>query len=172
MNNQLGPKPKGARRAAPNAVRTWGSQNHDAVIVDQLLKKLRNADPQLRANGARVSGPSPRPVPKPIIGPVPVRRDWRLPWLWAALGLALVAGLTQWPYVRACGFPLVGYGAVIVCLVGVGIHGARASWKQRRPVAHVVSFLVILAGLVFAAEVTLPRAGYANIAATWVCAGG
>lgn len=171
MNTPLRPNPKNVRRSSPNAVRPWSSQNSDAVVVDQLLSKLRDADPHLRNNRARVSGPSPRSVPKPIIGPAPLRRDWRLPWLWAVLGLALAAGLTQWPYVRACGFPLAGYVAVIGCLVGVGMNAASSSWRNRRPVAHLASLLVILAGLVFAAEVTLPRVGYATHAATWICGG-
>jgi hypothetical protein len=35
--------------------------------------------------------------------------------------------------------------------------------------AHVVSLGVLLAGLILAAAIVLPRSGYARVSATWMC---
>jgi hypothetical protein len=171
MKPPPGSNPKIARKQTSASLRSFHSPNDDALIVDRLLRKLRHADPQLRGEGQLASRPKPRPTPKAVIGPAAFEPDWRMPWLWATLGVILAVGLAQWPYARPCGLPLAGYVAVLVLLLATGVYAALSSWRHRRPVAHVISLLVILAALAFAAEVTLPRAGYAKIVATWACGG-
>jgi hypothetical protein len=99
------------------------------------------------------------------------RRRAELLGLWARvlLGLGLGAAMTQWPYPRACGWPLLGYSAAVAAVVLAGAWIAFTSWKLRRGLPHVVSLLLIYWGLVLAAELLLPRIGYAAEQAAWRC---
>ncbi len=90
-------------------------------------------------------------------------------WVRVGLGVALGVGMTQWPYFHACGTALFLYlGAVGV--VGVsGLWGMITSWRRRMGLAHIVSLAVLLWSGVLAAATVLPRIGYAQRAATWIC---
>lgn len=150
--------------------RTWD----DAAIVDRLLRQLRRGAPApVATTSAGVPravrpGPSARPVPataRAAAGPGRAA-------VWGRIGLGVVLGLalTQWPYSRACGWPLLFYlGAVGVLLV-VGLRAAAAAWTTRLAVAHTVALLTLLWGLALTAHEVLPRVGYARGAATWTCA--
>jgi hypothetical protein len=85
------------------------------------------------------------------------------------LGIVFGAALTQWPYRSDCGWPLYGYSVIVALLLIVGAWGALESWRQQIGAAHLASALVVFWGLVLAAEVILPRIGYAVDAATWRC---
>lgn len=85
------------------------------------------------------------------------------------LVLALGIMMVGWPYDRACGLPLYTYlGAVATLIVGGG-WAAITGWKLRVGLAHVVSLVLVFWGLVLAAEVLLPRIGYAGQDADWQC---
>ena len=90
-------------------------------------------------------------------------------WLRVVLGLALGVMMGGWPYVRSCGTPLVGYLAALLTLVLAGVWAARASWRHRAALAHVVSLIFLFYGLVLIAAELLPRTGYAVDQATWQC---
>jgi hypothetical protein len=91
--------------------------------------------------------------------------------LCARLLLVISLGLMMagWPYDRTCGLPLYAYtGAVAMVIVGGGWAGTTA-WKLRVGLAHVISLVLVFWGLVLAAEVLLPRIGYAGQDAGWQC---
>jgi hypothetical protein len=46
---------------------------------------------------------------------------------------------------------------------------AVASWRLRSEVAHILALLIVLWGIVLAAEQVLPRIGYAAERASWHC---
>ena len=77
--------------------------------------------------------------------------------------------MLQWPYDHACGLDLGFYlTAVAMVLVTAG-WGSAGSWKNRMPVAHSVSQILLLWGFVLGAGQVLPRVGYAKDLATWRC---
>ena len=90
-------------------------------------------------------------------------------WLRVVLGLALALGMTQWPYLHQCGLNLFLYCGAIVTVIVAGVWSGVSSWYRRLALAHVLSILVVLWGLVLAARETLPRIGYAQETATWFC---
>jgi hypothetical protein len=150
--------------------------------VDRLLKKLPGADPYLRGSG--------EPAPPPKTGLAPTPSTVRAPgqhlgefsqaeapgasrklgvWLRVLLGVALGVLMSQWPYAHACGILLYLYLAAVVAVIVAGGWASVSSWKLRMGIAHVVSLLLVLWGLILAADQVLPRAGYATRAATWQC---
>jgi len=115
-------------------------------------------------------------------GPAPVARSSGPPpvapaagkavfstWLRVLLAVVLAGAMTQWPYGNRCGIPLFLYlgSAGVVALAG--LWSGVTSWRRRLGLAHTISLLVMLWGLVLAAAVVLPRIGYARTTATWFC---
>ena len=146
--------------------RNWDQEMRD---VDRLLAKLPEADPSL------VSGQSPT-LRKPVSaagtaasGAGPTGLGWLGTWARVALGLAIGVGLTQWPYPHECGLNLVFYGVGVGAALAAGIWSSLSSWKHRAAVAHLLSQILIIWGLVLAAREVLPRVGYARAAAEWLC---
>lgn len=147
-----------------------------AAEVDRLLRKLPGADPTLRGSEpakASGTGGAVRPVsgPSPGLHVVPVSRarERVLVWIATLLGVVLSVAMTQWPYAHACGLSLFVYlGAVLVVLILGGL-GTLGSWRERIPLTHILSLLVVFWGIVLAAEQVLPRIGYARETATWGC---
>lgn len=89
------------------------------------------------------------------------------------LASALGIGILFWPYAARCGLGLAGYlGAVAAVVVG-GAWSAVWTWRHRTARAHVLSLLLVLWGLVLAAQDVLPRIGYAKPTAAhpaaWAC---
>ena len=89
------------------------------------------------------------------------------------LVLALGVALGMWPYARECGSGLFGYLAVKGMIVIGGAWVAISTWKSRLAKTHILSLVVMLAGLVLVAAEVLPRVGYAKPdplhTATWWC---
>jgi hypothetical protein len=77
--------------------------------------------------------------------------------------------MAAYPYFRECGLPLFGYLCAVVTMVLAGGWVAVLSWQIRNEFAHMLSLALILWGLVLAADVLLPRTGYAAVPATWQC---
>jgi hypothetical protein len=90
-------------------------------------------------------------------------------WLRVGLGLALAVGITQWPYPSACGLNLIVYLGAISVVTIAGLWSSISSWRRRMGVAHTLSLLVLLWGLVLAAREVLPRTGYTRQVRTWSC---
>jgi hypothetical protein len=77
------------------------------------------------------------------------------------LVLALGAALVMWPYSRDCGSGWFGYVGVEGVIVAGGLWVAATTWRARLAKLHVLSLLIVLAGLVLVAAEVLPRIGYA-----------
>jgi hypothetical protein len=146
--------------------RDWDKEMRE---VDRLLAKLPEADPKL------VGGNVPTlkkaiPAATPAASPAgPTGLEWIGTWARVALGLLVGIGMTQWPYTHGCGprlwFYLVGVGAVLAA----GLWSSLSSWRRRLAVAHLLSQLLIIWGLVLAAREVLPRVGYARAEGVWLC---
>ena len=165
--------------------------------VDRLLAQLAQVggppghDRSEARESASASSVTPRPMAVGAAGPAagakradrrrgerrrgdrrrgdPKRGDLLGLWGRVLLGLVLGAAMTQWPYPHACGWALLGYSAAVAAVVLAGAWIAFASWKLRRGFPHVLSLLLIYWGLVLAAELLLPRIGYAAEQAAWRC---
>lgn len=150
--------------------RDWDREMRE---VDKLLAKLPEADPALGAGGGGQRGVPTIPVsPRPGVHPAggPARgRDWLSTWFRVGLGLVLGVGMLAWPYTHGCGLKLVFYliGATTVSVAG--IWSAISSWKRRLGLAHTLSIILVLWGLVLAAREVLPRVGYAKADAPFFC---
>ena len=146
--------------------RDWDKEMRE---VDRLLAKLPEADPNL------VGAPVPTlkkavPVASGATAAAgPTGLEWIGTWARVALGLLIGVGMTQWPYPHGCGprllFYLVGVGAVLAA----GLWSSVSSWKRRLAVAHMLSQLLIIWGLVLGAREVLPRVGYARTQGVWLC---
>ncbi len=138
--------------------RDW---DKELAEVDKLLAKLPNADPTL-GRGAPTRAPQ---------GAVPAPRTGGALGTWVRVGLAVAlgVGMTLWPYPHTCGLQLAYYAGGVGMLVVAGIWGAVSSWQRHRALAHVLSLAALFWGLALAAAVILPRAGYTQPAATWLC---
>ncbi|HEY7682876.1 MAG TPA: hypothetical protein VH879_09555 [Gemmatimonadales bacterium] len=116
---------------------------------------------------AAASGPSPAPTRG---GPAPAGRlAVFATWLRVLLGLAVAIGITQWPYPNACGLNLAVYLGAILTVIVAGLWSAISSWERRLGVAHTLSLIVFLWGVILAAREVLPRVGYAKHTRAWTC---
>ena len=144
-------------------------------MVDDLVRQLRRGAPAVGATPAR-SGPSP--FDRPDSGPRPVSHSASMAMgkvgIWALVGLGTLLGtaLTQWPYGRACGWPLALYLVAVATLVVTGTWGAVSSWRGRLGLAHLVALGTILWSLALTSQEVLPRVGYARTPAVWSCGEG
>lgn len=98
---------------------------------------------------------SPRPLPSPAGV-----------WSRLAAGVALAAGMTQWPY-GACGIGLAGYVAAAVMLIIAAAWAARASWRRRMGFPHVLAIQLLLVGAALLAWPLLPHLYLPS--AVWRC---
>jgi hypothetical protein len=100
------------------------------------------------------------------------RRERIALWAEVALGIALGAAMTQWPYGHACDLPLAAYlGAVTAVLLAAG-WVTLASWRLHSGAAHILSLALLFWGTLLVAAQLLPRVGYAAERATWSCSAG
>lgn len=137
-------------------------------VVDRLLAQL----PGLQS----ASEPSPSTT-RGSVGEfrmVSVSRARELPTpagLWGRVTLALALGVTMtaYPYFRECGLPLFGYLGAVAAVVLAGGWVAVLSWQMRNEIAHILSLVLMLWGLVLTFDVVLPRSGYAAVPASWQC---
>ncbi|HEY5022233.1 MAG TPA: hypothetical protein VII30_07065 [Gemmatimonadaceae bacterium] len=79
------------------------------------------------------------------------------------LVFALGAAIVVWPYSRECGWGWFGYVGVEGVIAAGGIWVAFTTWRGRLPKMHVLSLLIVAAGLVLIGAEVLPRIGYAAI---------
>ena len=157
----------------------------DAAIVDSLLEDLFFGEPGSKGESgkSRASVPQMRrpsgSVPQPILQKRPSGSVASVAqphgnarvgaWGRISLGVVIAVGMLQWPYDQSCGFKLGFYlTAVAMVLVSAG-WGSAFSWKNRMPLAHAVSQILLIWGLVLGAGQVLPRVGYAKDLATWRC---
>jgi hypothetical protein len=144
--------------------RTGKEDHQEAVVVDQLLKKLRPFDRTYVAEREHASGVRP-------FSHVRARPPLRPAGVWARvmLGFLLGVALTQWPYAHACEKPLILYLVAVTTVMVAGLWGAHASWRSRMGLAHIIALGTILWGLTLSAQEVLPRVGYAKTRLSWRC---
>jgi hypothetical protein len=140
-----------------------------ARVVDRLLAQL----PGLH-DGTEPVPPSSRTSVGDIRMVSPLPRRSELPshaGLWGRVTLALALGvmMAAYPYFRECGLPLFGYLGAVVVVILAGGWVAVLSWQLSNAIAHVLSLVLILWGLILTSDVLLPRTGYAAVPATWQC---
>jgi hypothetical protein len=148
--------------------RDWDKELAD---IDKIIAKTPPAQLAAQSGGGPPApASSPGAPARAPAGSVPVGRKAALStWLRVLLGVALAAGMTQWPYFHACGPALFLYLGSIGVVGLAGLWGAVSSWRRRMGLAHTISLLVLLAGGVLAASEVLPRIGYSKRTATWFC---
>ena len=144
--------------------RTGKDDRQEAVVVDQLLRKLRPFDRTYVAEREHASGVRPfsHVRSRPPLRPAGV-------WARVMLGVLLGVALTQWPYAHACEKPLILYMVAVTTVLVAGLWGARASWRSRMGFAHIIALGTILWGISLSAQEVLPRVGYAKTRMTWRC---
>ena len=141
--------------------RDWDREMRE---VDKLLAKLPEADPTL---GRGV--PTVPSTPKLPLGPPARGGEWLSTWVRVGLGVLLGIGMLAWPYTHGCGLKLVFYLIGVTTLIVAGVWSGLSSWRRRLGVAHLLSQLLIIWGLVLAAREILPRVGYAKTDAPFFC---
>ncbi len=92
-------------------------------------------------------------------------------WWRVALAACLGIAVTQWPYLHDCGQWLYAFVAVVGTVQLAGAWASIWAWRLRIAAAHIIALGIVFWGIVLAAEVILPRIGYAASAAGWACGG-
>jgi hypothetical protein len=138
-----------------------------AGVVDRLLAQLPGlqGEAPIYRGAPRHFGSSAttiHTVPSPS-------EDLLGPWARLILGLALGTMMAWWPYARTCGFPLMGYLAAVGTVIMGGGWAAVSAWRYRASLAHILSLILVLYGVMLVAAELLPRSGYAVDQATWQC---
>lgn len=125
-------------------------------------------------------GPAVRPAggAGPVVVQASPPRSWRtrlavMGSLAGAAALAVVATPGLWPYGWRCGAELAVYLAAAAAALLGGLVAARASWRHRDGLAHVLALVVVLWALGLVAWQALPRTGHAlptmDRPAVWAC---
>lgn len=142
--------------------RDWDKELAD---IDKVIAKM----PAQSQAPARSGGSAPAPESRQISAPSGGKMAAFTTWLRVGLGLALAVGITQWPYASACGLNLIVYLGAIGVVVIAGLWSSISSWRRRMGLAHTLSLMVLLWGLILGAREILPRSGYAKHVRTWSC---
>ena len=143
-----------------------------AGVVDRLLAQLPGLQGQPETPRSNFSRPPLQQpgVSSPLIrAPVADYSHVIGAWVRVLLALALGVMMAGWPYLSACGLPLMGYLGAVGVVIWAGGWAAVATWRYRAALAHVVSLILILYGVTLALAEVLPRTGYAIPRATWQC---
>jgi hypothetical protein len=142
-------------------------------------KELAAID-KIMAAGPAVPAATPAAAPQPGRAPASAGGDARraagsgryarfFTWVRLALGLALGAAMTQWPYTHGCGVPLFAYLGGVLAVLVAALWSGVSSWRTRSALAHFLSLALFVWGGFLAAREILPRIGYAKQGAAWVC---
>ncbi len=145
--------------------RDW---DKEMAEIDKIMAKTPPAQLTERSGAGGQAAAAAAPARGKAVAPAG-RRAVLATWFKVGLGVALAAGMTQWPYFHACGTALFLYLGAIGMVGLSGIWGMVTSWRHRMGLAHTMSLLVLLWGGILAAATILPRNGYARLTATWVC---
>ena len=132
-------------------------------------KELAKVDRMIAAGGdAPAPSPAGAAATRPAV-PRPRGRDIFFTWVRLSLALVLGIGMTQWPYLHGCGFPLLAYMGGVVTVIVASVWSMISSWRSRSVAAHFISIGLLLWGSALALREALPRMGYARQSANWFC---
>jgi hypothetical protein len=141
-----------------------------AGVVDRLLAQLPGLQGEPAPSRGRPRAASAQWSTSPVTGRTEPSSESQLGvWARVLLGLALGVTMAAWPYLKTCGFPLAGYLSAVLTVILAGLWAATAAWRYRAGLAHIVSLLILLYGILLAGAEVLPRTGYAVDRATWEC---
>lgn len=152
--------PKPSRGTEPDSL---------ARDVDRLLAQLSGSDRPAAAHST--SGPQRKITRVSSSAPTLSRAQRVGLWARVVLGLTFGAVMTQWPYIRGCGWSLAAYLGAVTMVMLAGLWIAVVSWRLRSGGAHALAVLLLVWGMALVAERVLPRIGYAAEQAGWGCAG-
>ncbi len=144
--------------------RDWDKEMAD---IDKIIAKQPAqpaGKPAASTGGGAAAGRSEALPPAPRRG-----RATLTAWVRVGLGVAVAVGVTQWPYLHACGIAAYGYVAAAGGVVLAGLWGAVTAWNRRMGLAHLVSLLVALWGGVLLGKAVVDRTGYVKVPLTWSC---
>jgi hypothetical protein len=153
--------------------RDW---NKEMAEVDRLLKKLPYAEPTLRGGAGGGGGGEPT-VKRPGVGGAAAVASastggagWVGTWARVVLGMLVAVGVAPgvWPYTHGCGLHLIFYLTGVITVIAAGLWSSLSSWKRRLGVAHVISQVLIIWGILLLTREVLPRVG-ARATAVWIC---
>ncbi|MEP6766241.1 MAG: hypothetical protein ABJB66_18155 [Gemmatimonadaceae bacterium] len=160
--------------------RNW---EQELAKIDKQLASV--SDEQLLAQNAAPSAPQRGPVAAPNAKAAPVATkaaasvapsktvgSW-IAWVQLVVASGAASGLWFWPWGTRCGLNAIGFTTAAGAVTLLGLWSAVGSWKHRQSYAHVLSFGVMIWGLVLGAREVLPRVGYAIPSdarpAGWTC---
>ena len=126
---------------------------------EQLLQQNNTAQ---RAPLTAPAGGKNAPAAKVAASPPAQRtvRSW-VAWVQLTVAIAAGAGLWFWPWTTRCGLNAMSFTAATGAVTALGLWSAVGSWRHRQGIAHILSFMVMIWGLVLGARELLPRMGYA-----------
>jgi hypothetical protein len=140
-----------------------------SVSDEQLLAQSAPTRAPLAAPGAKNA---PAPKPSATVASTPSGRSW-VAWVQLTVAIAAGVGLWFWPWNTRCGLNAISFTAATGAVSALGLWSAIGSWRHRQGAAHVLSFFVMIWGLVLGAREVLPRVGYAiptaERSAGWGC---
>ncbi|MBC8088005.1 MAG: hypothetical protein H7Z40_12125 [Phycisphaerae bacterium] len=137
-----------------------------ASVSDEelLAQSAQQAAPQrapLATNAAKPAPPAAKAAGQTLTpNVVPSGRSW-IAWAQLTVAIAAGVGLWFWPWTTRCGLNAIAFTAATGGVTLLGLWSAVGSWRHRRSYAHVLSFAVMIWGLVLGAREILPRMGYA-----------
>ena len=146
--------------------RDWDQEMRE---VDRLLAKLPTHEPHAAHPGAHGGGGDATATRASGAARARSSGEWLGTWARVALGLLIGIGMTQWPYTHGCGMRLDFYLIGVLAVIVAGVWSSLSSWRRRMGLAHILSQLLIIWGLVLAAREVLPRVGYSRMTALWFC---
>lgn len=146
--------------------RNW---EQELAKIDKQLASV--SDEQLLAQSAQpaptrgpVAAPSAKSAPaKPSSFSAPTTtsgRSW-IAWVQLVVAISAGVGLWFWPWGTRCGLNAMTFTAATGGVTLLGLWSAVGSWRHRQGAAHILSFAVMIWGLVLGAREVLPRMGYA-----------
>lgn len=145
----------------PQKERDW---DKEMAQVDRLLSKLPTHEP----------APAPRPAGRSAVAGADdgerrlTMREWLGTWVRVVLGVVIGVAITQWPYAHSCGFKLDVYLLAVSGVIAAGVWSSISSWKRRLAVAHTLSQLLVIWGVLLASREIFPRVT-AGSTVTWSC---
>lgn len=130
-----------------------------SVSDEQLLAQNTAAQrAPLAAPASAKSAPAAKAAA--VLAPTHQPRRW-IAWAQLSVAIAAGAGLWFWPWATRCGLNAMSFTAATGAVTALGLWSAVGSWRHRQGLAHVLSFVVMVWGLVLGAREVLPRMGYA-----------